>query len=844
MKKILIALTVLISLSASAITRSEAIDFIYSTLSLPDSADYSRAFYEKNIDLSFKAREEMPWGKSIPDREFMHFVLPIRVNNENLDMSREVFYNELKDRVKSLSMADAILEVNHWCHEHVTYRPSDGRTSSPLSTLSQAIGRCGEESTFTVAALRSVGIPARQIYTPRWAHTDDNHAWVEAWADGKWYFIGACEPEPILNLAWFNAPASRGLLMSTNVAGKYNGPEEVLLAEPLTTRINVTDNYAPTGIINVAVTNLDGSPAIGANVGFCIYNYSEFYPAVTKITDANGFASLRCGLGEMLVWASANNKFGFAKAYPDNNNRVTIKLDMDENSAKSFDLDVIPPKAGAALPIVSKQQRSENDRRMQYEDSIRGAYTASFADKIYTDKLAKELNLNCNDLSKVLIESRGNFKNIENCLRKLGKHRQKGLDLLLNVTEKDRRDISVEVIKNHVINTIPMNRIANNVSAEIYNKYILSPRIENEGLRPWRKSLASQLSKAGLSNDALKLANWIEQNIALDNASNPQNLRMSPEAVLKVKRANSLSRYIFFVAAARSLGIPARIDPVTGDAQYYDYNGKWQTVRFAATADNSTKSAVKTGSLSLTFTPSKFVIDPKYYSQFSLCRITNGVPRQLEFEEDGTVSSIFAKPVELEIGQYMLVSGQRLADGGVLTHNDIFTIAEGENVTKELIFRKDDSALSVIGSLNAENIYHDIALNADKSIISTTGRGYYVLALLKPNHEPSAHALNDMRAVAKELGETGVKFMMLFDDADAASRFNMAAFSGMPEGTVFGIDNNGATRNELIKSLHLENADYPIIVVADTFNRVVWVSTGYTIGTGTKLLQTLARLQN
>ncbi len=71
-------------------------------------------------------------------------------------------------------------------------------------------GRCGEESTFLVAALRSVGIPARQVYTPRWAHTDDNHAWVEAWADGKWYFLGACEPEPVLNLGWFNAPASRG----------------------------------------------------------------------------------------------------------------------------------------------------------------------------------------------------------------------------------------------------------------------------------------------------------------------------------------------------------------------------------------------------------------------------------------------------------------------------------------------------------------------------------------------------------------------------------------------------------------------------------------------------------
>ena len=163
----------------------DALTFLYAYMSLPDMMDYSPQFYIANIEASLKAREEMPWGSKVPDREWRHFVLPVRVNNENLDMSRPEFYAELRDRVKGLSLAEPILEVNHWCHEKVTYKPSDARTSSPLSSVSQAIGRCGEESTFAVAALRSVGIPARQIYTPRWAHTDDNHAWVEVWADGS-----------------------------------------------------------------------------------------------------------------------------------------------------------------------------------------------------------------------------------------------------------------------------------------------------------------------------------------------------------------------------------------------------------------------------------------------------------------------------------------------------------------------------------------------------------------------------------------------------------------------------------------------------------------------------------
>ena len=94
------------------------------------------------------------------------FVLPLRVNNESLDSSRVVFQRELMPRIEGLSMEEAILEVNHWCHEKVTYQPSDARTSSPLNLVKNALGRCGEQSTFCVAALRSVGIPARQVLPP------------------------------------------------------------------------------------------------------------------------------------------------------------------------------------------------------------------------------------------------------------------------------------------------------------------------------------------------------------------------------------------------------------------------------------------------------------------------------------------------------------------------------------------------------------------------------------------------------------------------------------------------------------------------------------------------------
>lgn len=275
----------------------EALTFMYAYMPIGDITDYSGDFYLKNIRSSFQARNEMPWGDSIPEDIFRHFVLPVRINNENLDESRMVFFDELKDRVKGLSLYDAVLEVNHWCHEKVIYTPSDGRTSSPLASVKTAYGRCGEESTFTVAALRSVGIPARQVYTPRWAHTDDNHAWVEAWVNGKWYFFGACEPEPVLNLGWFNGPAYRGMLMHTKVFGKYNGPEDVMERTDGYTEINVIDNYAPSAKAVITVTDANGKPVKDALVEFKIYNYAEFNSVARKKTDADGKCSLSAGKG-------------------------------------------------------------------------------------------------------------------------------------------------------------------------------------------------------------------------------------------------------------------------------------------------------------------------------------------------------------------------------------------------------------------------------------------------------------------------------------------------------------------------------------------------------------------
>ena len=789
-------------LTAAGQTRESYVDFLYQYMSLPDKTDYPRSFYEKNVDLSLQARAEMPWGSQVPEREFKHFVVPVRVNNENLDNSREVFYADLKERVKSLSMKEAILEVNHWCHEHVTYRPSDARTSSPLATLKTAYGRCGEQSTFTVAALRSVGIPARQVYTPRWAHTDDNHAWVEAWADGQWYFLGACEPEPVLNLGWFNESASRGMLMHTKVFGHYDGPEEVMSETPCYTEINVIDNYAPTSRIDVLVKDENGKPVKDALVEFKLYNYAEFYTVAKKQTDAEGKTFLTAGRGDMLLWVTKDGRVKIQKVSFGKDKDVSLVLDS-QPLPQSLDVDIVPPPVSGTLPAVTPEQRAGNNRRMAYEDSIRQAYEATMP----------------------VEDWRGNHKTIEQYLAQT-KNQVMARKLLSVISKKDLRDIQLDVLLD--------NEVAETDTSDIYCRYVLSPRVENEWLTPYKAFFRQELKGIKQVED---LISWCRQNLKIDNGHNPQLLRMLPMGTYKSRLTDDMGRNIFFVSAARSLGFPARINEVNGKPQYYK-NGAWFDVKY----EQRTEQQVALSPLKLNYQAVEHYDDPKYYIHFTLSKLVDGEAQLLTYPEEATWKGDFQDGVELEKGDYLLTTGTRLASGKVLAHLERFTIGGGKTAV-DFTMREDNEEPQVIGSLNAENLYADHQTKGEKSILSTTGRGFYILGLVAPNQEPTNHALRDISVYKQQMEQWGRKMVLIFKNEDEAQRFNYQEFSAMlPSTVVWGTDINGKISQEVKDQLKLTSDSLPVFLVCDTFNRVVFCLQGYTINLGEQLMKVIRKL--
>jgi transglutaminase-like putative cysteine protease len=821
----------------------EALTFLYAYMPIGDITDYDGKLYLDNIRSSFKAKQEMPWGDSIPEEIFRHFVLPIRVNNENLDESRMVFFDELKDRVKGLSLYDAVLEVNHWCHEKVIYTPSDARTSSPLASVKTAYGRCGEESTFTVAALRSVGIPARQVYTPRWAHTDDNHAWVEAWVNGKWMFLGACEPEPILNLGWFNGPAYRGMLMHTKVFGKYNGPEEVMLETDGYTEINVIDNYAPTGKAIVTVVDADGKPVPDASVEFKIYNYAEFYTVANKKTDAEGKTFLTAGKGDMFVWATKDGKFGFDKVSFGKGD-VTIKLDKKPGDAiEAVALDVIPPVDGSIPAEVTPEQKEANAKRLLEEDAIRNKYVATFYTEEKAEALAKELDIDPLKTSDFLIGSRGNWMEIEKFLRETPSDKRPVAMALLDViSAKDLRDTPASVLADHLNNTEVVN-------SDQFNRYILNPRVANEFLSPYRSyfiaNVDPELAKQAQA-DPMALVDWVKKNITIKNELNSQRIPVMPMGVFKSRVADTGSRDIFFIAVARSLGIPARIEPVARKVQFMK-DGRWMDVDFEA----AVQTTAKQGKVTATYAPIKALQDPKYYSHFTIAKILPDAKLQtLNFRSASTDmgvgttwSSLLKKPQAIDEGNYMMVTGTRMANGSVLAEVSFFNIEPDKTTNIKLEMRENLEEVQVIGNFNSENKFKRADNGEETSVLATTGRGYFVVAILGARQEPTNHAMRDIAAVKKDLEAWGRSMVLLFPDEKGYNSFDPKEFGELPGTITYGIDADNHIQKEIASAMKLQNASQlPIFIIADTFNRVVFVSQGYTIGLGEQLMKVIHKL--
>ena len=281
------------------------------------------------------------------------------------------------------------------------------------------------------------------------------------------------------------------------------------------------------------------------------------------------------------------------------------------------------------------------------------------------------------------------------------------------------------------------------------------------------------------------------------------------------------------------------MDAVTQKTQYRK-DGEWIDVDF----DGTVQKVSDKGFLNLSYKGNGIIDDPKYYSHFSISRINpDGSTSLLEYPEVGTTwSSTFKNKVELDAGQYVLVSGTRLASGGVMSAMQIFSVEKGKTTDVAMQLRTSPTAVTVIGNFDSESKFQKLD-GSEVSLLSQTGRGYFITGLVGVGQEPTNHALKDIAKVASAFEKWNRPIVLLFEDEAAANKFNKNEFSGLPENIIYGIDKDGKIRKQISENMKLSHPGLsPIFIISDTFNRVVYKSQGYTIGLGEQMEMIINKL--
>ncbi len=806
---------------------------LYATLPISDIASVPTDILMRYVRHGLFLREHSPYCRDIPEDYFLHFVFYPRINSEDLTDCRTFFHDLISHRLTGLSETDAALEVNRWCCENMTYQSTNDRTESPIAAYRTGLGRCGEESTFAVTAYRSVGIPARQIYVPYWVHCDDNHAWVEVYVNGRWAFLGACEPEPVLNRGWFTDASSRAPIECYRTFFDYigEGMEEEQLFETRgsSSYYNVTHHYAEICDLTLTVQSEAGVPVPGAKVHLDVVNMAALRTVMNGITDQRGQVRIQVGRFTAHVEAYKDGLFAMEElAITGDACECILTLTPRVPLSGTTELDCIPPSTTSKnRTVLTEGQQIENAKTLANcallrNQRIQGYYQAEY------DQLDSQWQ-------EMLHLAGGNAPELFHFYgsRKPGQ-RELAKRMLQSIATKDYRDITCDILQGHWKFAL---RYSN---AEHFVEEVLNPRIRHEMIENWRPVLEGAFTeeeKAAFAADPQSFMDYIYASFPDGQAKYYPLLSMQPSAVFAAGLSDEKGRRLLFVAGMRTFGVPARINPADESAEYWR-DGSYHCV---------SHQTVQARCCTIQLIPQenvRFV----YANNYTLARWDEAASRYVTLNYANDTGENLEDPfcIPVTSGEYRLLTASRLPNGSQLCRMTHFTLQDGERVELPLTLRQA-SPEEMLSNSKLERFSLKTAegtdLSSDKLLSGRT-----VLIYLDVSKEPTEHILNEIvgaRDAMTDAMEHGLKLVyILRNQGDLSDPTLNKALAAVPGAELY-FDDFQATATMLARKMFLETGVWPLLVLTDSGHRGYYGTCGYQVGTAELTLnlnQCIARL--
>lgn len=172
---------------------------------LYDTQHLDSKYLIENCNNAFYAWKNFPWSNGYTKKIFYEYILPYRINKENLTDWRSFFmkrYTSLIDTMKNektvQNIAQLIIkDINNqisYSNNSLNIKPSLDYKEAFLSSK----GNCSIIADIIVLALRSMGIASTKDYIPLWGNADNGHIEVV-------YFDEDCNPRMLQTGNWLAA---------------------------------------------------------------------------------------------------------------------------------------------------------------------------------------------------------------------------------------------------------------------------------------------------------------------------------------------------------------------------------------------------------------------------------------------------------------------------------------------------------------------------------------------------------------------------------------------------------------------------------------------------------------